>query len=42
MRKCMYEIDKMLKSRPEIKHFGLLLYAGHGMIRDGVQCFVLN
>ena len=32
----------MHKSNPDIQHFGLLLFAGHGMIRDGVQCFVLN
>ena len=32
----------MLKANPDVKYFGLLLYAGHGMIRDGVQCFVLN
>ena len=35
-------IYKMLKKSPEVRHFGMLLYAGHGMIRDGVQCFLMN
>ena len=35
-------INKMLKKSPESKFFGMLLYAGHGMIRDGVQCFLMN
>ena len=32
----------MHKTAPDVQHFGLLLFAGHGMIKDGVQCFVLN
>ena len=32
----------MLKDSPDVKHFCLLLFAGHGMINNGVQCFVLN
>ena len=32
----------MLKDSPDLKHFCLLLFAGHGMINNGVQCFVLN
>ena len=35
-------IFKMLKKSPESKFFGMLLYAGHGMIRDGRQNFLLN
>ena len=40
--KLMLGIRKMLKKKPDSLYFGLLLYAGHGMIRDGVQNFVLN
>ena len=35
-------INKMLKKSPESKFFGMLLYAGHGMIRDGSQNLLLN
>ena len=27
---------------PETKYFGLFLYAGHGMIKDGLQYILLN
>ena len=32
----------MFEKNPETKHFGLFLYAGHGMIRDGTQYILLN
>ena len=32
----------MLKDSPDVKHFCLLLFAGHGMINKGFQCFLLN
>ena len=35
-------LSKMFKSSPKKKFLGLFLHAGHGMMRDGVQCFVLN
>ena len=36
MVKMIISMKKMLKKSPDEKFFGLLLYAGHGMIRDGV------
>ena len=42
MNKLILGVHKMLKKEPDVKYFGLLLYAGHGMIRDGVQCFLIN
>ena len=35
-------MKKMLRDKPESLFFGLLLFAGHGMIKEGVQAFVLN
>ena len=42
MAKYNTGLSKMFKSSPNKKFFGLFLHAGHGMMRDGVQCFVLN
>ena len=35
-------IHKMLKKSADVRHFGMLLYAGHGMIKDGFNCFMMN
>ena len=32
----------MFEQNPETKHFGLFLYAGHGMIKLGTQYILLN
>ena len=42
MTKLILGVHKMLKKEPDVKYFGLLLFAGHGMIKDGVQCFLIN
>ena len=36
MKDLISGLMRMLKKKPKTRHFGLLLYAGHGIIRDGV------
>ena len=40
--KLVLAVKNMLEENLEDICFGLMLYAGHGMIRDGVQCILLN
>ena len=32
----------LFMNSPETKYFGLILYAGHGMIKEGTQYILLN
>ena len=42
MAKLLVSVSKMLRLDAKDLFFGLMLYAGHGMIRDGSQSLVLN
>ena len=42
MIKLIVGVKNMLNEKSDSLFFGLLLFAGHGMIRDGVQTFLLN
>ena len=35
-------LNRMLKAKPDTNYFGLLLCAGHGMMFEGRQRFLLN
>ena len=42
MNNLTRNVARMFIKDPEIMHFGMFLYAGHGMIKDGVQNFLIN
>ena len=40
--KLLRQLCRMMKEQSDTKHFGLFMYAGHGMIKNGTQYILLN